>query len=188
VRTSTTPSRGSAIPRSCGGEAIGDAGLLILDALRPIPDLGFRFAKSQWGRGLATEVAGAWLHLAFNEFGLERVSAFAHVENLRSLRVLEKVGFTRLERRDVMGMDSYTYRLMRPEFTPLRSDQPANMQNGTDAPDASVILSSRARGSFATLGATRYAVENARVVLAEQMAAPIRNVDTLTPFARAAMS
>jgi ribosomal-protein-alanine N-acetyltransferase len=109
-------------------EAIGDAGLLILDALSPIPDLGFRFAKLHRGRGLATEVAGAWLHLAFNELRLERVSAFAHVENLASLRVLEKVGFTRLERRDVMGMDSYTYRLMRSEFAALRGDQPANMQ------------------------------------------------------------
>ena len=99
------------------GQAIGDAGLLILDELEPIADLGFRLAKSQWGRGLATEAATAWLHTAFEELQLQQVSAFAHVDNMASLRVLEKIGFRMQKRQVVMGVDSYTFLLLRREYS-----------------------------------------------------------------------
>jgi RimJ/RimL family protein N-acetyltransferase len=45
------------VQEKASGRAIGDSGLLILDELGPTADLGFRFAKSHWGCGLATEVA-----------------------------------------------------------------------------------------------------------------------------------
>jgi RimJ/RimL family protein N-acetyltransferase len=93
------------------GTTIGDSGLVILEELGPAPDLGFRFHKSHWRRGYATEVARAWCRAAFADLGVPRLSAFAHVDNIASRHVLEKVGFVRQRRAMVMGMDCHTYAL-----------------------------------------------------------------------------
>ncbi len=89
-------------------EPIGDAGLLLLEDSGNI-DLGFRFAKPHWGKGLATEVAEAWIRAAFRDLGLDRLTAFAHPQNFAALRVLEKLGF-RWSRTDrIMGMEAVTF-------------------------------------------------------------------------------
>ena len=89
------------------GVAIGDSGLFVLPEYGWI-DLGFCFAQPYWGKGLATEVASAWVRAALDEFRVGQLGAFAH---LASVRVLEKVGF-HAERRDkVMGMDSIVFSL-----------------------------------------------------------------------------
>ena len=92
------------------GIAIGDSGLYVLPEYGWV-DLGFRFAQPWWGKGLATEVASAWVRAAFDEFHLGHLGAFVHPKNIASIRVLEKVGF-HAERRDVvMGMESIVFSL-----------------------------------------------------------------------------
>ena len=92
------------------GVAIGDSGLLVLQDYGWV-DLGFRFAQPFWGKGLATEVASAWVRTAFDDLEVSRLGAFVHPENVASIRVLEKVGF-RAERHEmVMGMDSIVFSL-----------------------------------------------------------------------------
>ena len=92
------------------GIAIGDAGLLVLPEYGWV-DIGFRFAQPHWSKGLATEVASAWVRAGFDEFHVAKLGAFAHPENLASLRILEKLGF-RIERRGiVMGMESIVFSL-----------------------------------------------------------------------------
>ena len=88
--------------------AIGDSGLLVLQDYGWI-DLGFRFAQRCWGKGLATEVASAWVRAAFDEFGVGQLGAFVDSENVASIRVLEKVGFRAERRGIVMGMDSIVF-------------------------------------------------------------------------------
>ena len=88
---------------------IGDAGLLCLPEVGPLPDLGYRLIRSQWGHGLGSEVANAWVSAAFDVLGLTGVSAFAHLDNLASHRVLEKAGFARTGRLTIMGMESYAF-------------------------------------------------------------------------------
>lgn len=92
------------------GLAIGDSGLLVLEEYGWV-DLGFRFAQPHWGKGLATEVALAWVRAALDEFGLSRLGAFVHPENAASIRVLEKAGFHSERRGSVMGMDSIVFSL-----------------------------------------------------------------------------
>jgi [ribosomal protein S5]-alanine N-acetyltransferase len=90
------------------GIAIGDSGLYVLPEYGWV-DLGFRFAQRCWGKGLATEVASAWVRAAFQQLRVSQLGAFVHPENLASIRVLEKVGF-HAERRDkVRGMDSIVF-------------------------------------------------------------------------------
>ena len=40
---------------------IGDAGLLVLPEVGPLPGLGYRLIRSQWGQGLGSEIANAWV-------------------------------------------------------------------------------------------------------------------------------
>lgn len=100
------------ISHRTSGIAIGDSGLLVLEEYGWV-DLGFRFAQPYWGKGLATEVASAWVRLAFDELGLSRLGAFVHPENHASIRILEKLGFHIVRRGIVFGMDSIVFSLDR---------------------------------------------------------------------------
>jgi RimJ/RimL family protein N-acetyltransferase len=90
--------------------SIGDSGLLELQDYGRI-DLGFRLAQPNWGKGLATEAAAAWVRVAFDELRLDRLTALVHPENVASIRVLVKLRF-RVERQDtIMGMKSILFSL-----------------------------------------------------------------------------
>jgi RimJ/RimL family protein N-acetyltransferase len=92
------------------GHPIGDSGLLVLQDYGRI-DLGFRLAQPYWGKGLATEAASAWVHAAFNDLSLDRLTALVHPENAASIRVLAKLRF-RVERQDtIMGRNSILFTL-----------------------------------------------------------------------------
>lgn len=57
-------------------------------------DLGFRFFKKHWNHGLATETAIKCLDYGLNELSLKKIIARVRVENIASIRVLEKSGMT----------------------------------------------------------------------------------------------
>jgi RimJ/RimL family protein N-acetyltransferase len=59
--------------------------------------LGFTFARSYWGRGLATEAGDFFVRFGFGELGLNRIVSVVEAGNLASLRVLEKLGFVVVE-------------------------------------------------------------------------------------------
>ena len=55
-------------------------------------DLGYRFLPPAWSKGYGTESARHTLEYGLNDLKLKAVTARAHIENLASLKVLEKVG------------------------------------------------------------------------------------------------
>ena len=55
-------------------------------------EIAFNLSRAHWGQGLATEAAGAALHHAFHELGLNRIEAACMPENTSSRKVLEKLG------------------------------------------------------------------------------------------------
>lgn len=59
--------------------------------------LAFYLARAWWGRGLATEAGNAFVRFGFDQLKLNRIVATVQVENLASLRVLEKLGFVLIE-------------------------------------------------------------------------------------------
>lgn len=95
------------------GRPIGDAGLLFVPEYDWI-DFGYRLARAYWGRGLATEVASAWVEQAFAQLKLSGLVAIVHPENHASIRVLQKLHFVEERRSEVMGMNSMVYRLAAP--------------------------------------------------------------------------
>ena len=61
----------------------------------PCVEIGWRLAADYWGRGLATQGARAVAHHAFESLHLESLVSFTAPANLRSRRVMEKIGMTR---------------------------------------------------------------------------------------------
>jgi ribosomal-protein-alanine N-acetyltransferase len=59
---------------------------------RPEIEVGYRLARSRWGRGYATEAARAVCAHAFGALGLPRLIALIHPGNAPSIRVAEKLG------------------------------------------------------------------------------------------------
>jgi ribosomal-protein-alanine N-acetyltransferase len=57
--------------------------------------IGYEFSEKYTGRGYATKAVGIALDIAFNKLHFHRITAGAEPENLASLKVLEKAGFTR---------------------------------------------------------------------------------------------
>jgi len=66
----------------------------------PAVEIGWRLARSAWGRGYATEAAQAALEFAFTRLGLQEVIAIAVPTNAASLRVMQRLGMTRDETGD----------------------------------------------------------------------------------------
>ena len=71
---------------------IGFTGLKYLEDMDEV-DLGYRFMKKYWGKGIATESAQACVNLGFNTLELKRMIAMVLPENIDSIRVLEKLNF-----------------------------------------------------------------------------------------------
>lgn len=92
------------------GEAIGDCGLLHLPESRDV-ELGFRFKRSRWGKGLATEAGHAWIDFAFGPLQLNQVLAIVLPDHDTSLRVLAKLGFSPAGRGTYYDMDFAVYKI-----------------------------------------------------------------------------
>lgn len=85
------------------GSFIGFIGLSIpaFDAhFTPAVEIGWRLGLEYWGKGLATEGAGAAVNYGIEKLGLESIVSFTVPDNLRSRRVMEKLGMTHDPRDD----------------------------------------------------------------------------------------
>ncbi|HEY3811646.1 MAG TPA: GNAT family N-acetyltransferase [Caulobacteraceae bacterium] len=98
---------------------IGRCGFYEFDEERT-PELAFLLSKAAWGRGLATEAATAALDYGFGTRRWPRIVALARPENLRSLRVLEKLGMNYVEQIAIHGLPVDLFEIQRgaPPQTP----------------------------------------------------------------------
>jgi RimJ/RimL family protein N-acetyltransferase len=79
----------------------------------PCVEIGWRLAAEYWGRGYATEGARAALAFGWEARGLAEILSFTVPGNMRSRRVMEKLGMTHDPR------DDFDHPLL-PEGHPLR--------------------------------------------------------------------
>ena len=68
-----------------------------------LPELGYAFSSRTNGRGYATEAARAALAWGDAHFDPKRTTCIIHPENLASIRVAEKCGYTEFERTTYKG-------------------------------------------------------------------------------------
>ena len=80
-------------------------------------ELGYTFHQSYWGKGYATESVKALMHYVFTEMNVRRIFSEADVRNVRSCRVLEKLGM----RKEGMFLQSASFQSS-PDGTPIYSD------------------------------------------------------------------
>jgi [ribosomal protein S5]-alanine N-acetyltransferase len=66
-------------------------------------ELGYRFCRTFWGRGLATEGACALVEYGFADPAVRAIVAVALVENRASTRVMEKAGLKRVREYPLPG-------------------------------------------------------------------------------------
>ena len=94
---------------------IGFSGLKYLED-RKETDLGYRFMRSYWHNGIATEAAIACLDMGFNSFNLSKIIAMVLPENKASIRVLNKLNF-KYDREIIEdGLKAQLHTLMRNDY------------------------------------------------------------------------
>ena len=80
------------------GELIGWSGIKLIKELTngytDFYDLGYRIRPGFWGKGFATESSLSWIKVADEILNINTLYASAHIENLASQNVLNKVGFS----------------------------------------------------------------------------------------------
>ena len=77
------------------GTVVGSVSLFHWDHRHRHVEIGYELARTAWGQGLAAEAARAVLGFAFERMQVHRVEAQTLAENLRSVRLLENLGFRR---------------------------------------------------------------------------------------------
>jgi RimJ/RimL family protein N-acetyltransferase len=82
-----------AIRETAGGPLVGMVSLRAIDREHEEVELSFWIGRPFWGRGYATEAAGAAVDRAFDVLGLNRIVAHHMVRNPASGRVLARLGF-----------------------------------------------------------------------------------------------
>ena len=100
-------------------------GLIALNLGMPkfkIAEVWYKLHSKFWGNGYATESLNQILKFGFGELGLHRIEAGCAVNNLGSIRVLEKAGMTREGRkRKVLPLksgwsDNFHYAILESDF------------------------------------------------------------------------
>lgn len=92
-----------AVELRAGGTFIGWCGFKFLPE-SGVYDLGYRYFEQAWGRGFGTEAAAACMAWFAGRFPGEIVEGRSRVENVGSIRILEKMGLQRVrEEEDLDG-------------------------------------------------------------------------------------
>jgi RimJ/RimL family protein N-acetyltransferase len=76
------------------GPLVGAIGL-VFHPTHDRGEMGYWIGKPYWGRGYATEAAGAMLEYGFERLGFHKIHAYHYTRNPASGRVLEKIGMRR---------------------------------------------------------------------------------------------
>ena len=73
-------------------EFIGWIHLLPVNENQITAEIGWRLKRSAWGCGYAMEAAAAMLAYSFDELKFDGVVAFTHVDNIRSKKLMTRLG------------------------------------------------------------------------------------------------
>ena len=76
-------------------------------------EIGWRLAREQWGKGLATEAARGVVQHGFESLGLQRGMATVAPDNRASIRIMKKLGMTLESRFSRNGQDRLQFALQR---------------------------------------------------------------------------
>jgi RimJ/RimL family protein N-acetyltransferase len=95
------------------GIVVGRVGLWYPEGW-PGVELGWIVRRERWGEGLATEAATAALDWAWDHVDTDHIISIIQPDNVRSIRVAEKIGETFERSELVTGVPSSVYGIYRP--------------------------------------------------------------------------
>ena len=105
------------------GELIGGCGLTIHSLSDKRAEIGYCIRRENWGKGIATEVAGGLIRYGFSELKMHRIEAKCDPDNIASYIVMEKNGMQRegvlRQDKNIRGewRDSYIYSILSHEWS-----------------------------------------------------------------------
>jgi RimJ/RimL family protein N-acetyltransferase len=95
------------------GAVIGDVGFGIFELTRDL-EVGYTLARSAWGRGYATESAGACLEVGLAQLNVARIVAVVDRANAASIRVAERLGMRKADELEAHGRPHVLFEILRP--------------------------------------------------------------------------
>ena len=93
------------------GKVIGFCGIKYLPEI-DLPEVGYRYLKEYWGRGIGTEAAEACVGFARDDLKIKKLIALIIPENIASIRVAEKLGMIKGPLIHIYGEDALQYEMM----------------------------------------------------------------------------
>ena len=76
----------------CEGKVVGTCGFLDWNRHSSQAEIGYALSSKVWGRGLMTEAVRGIIRFGFRTMKLNRIQGRCEVENIASVRVMEKAG------------------------------------------------------------------------------------------------
>ena len=99
-----------AVVNKQNNQFIGLCGFKYYQSLNKIA-LSYSFLKEHWSQGFATEASKAALNYAFNDLKIDTVTAWSTPDNLASLKVLDKLGFSFVQEERWGKINWYNYEI-----------------------------------------------------------------------------
>ena len=93
------------------GKVIGFCGIKYLPEI-DLPEVGYRYLKEYWGKGIGTEAANVCVDFARTDLKIEKLIALIIPENIASIRVAEKLGMTKGPLIHIYDEDAFQYEMM----------------------------------------------------------------------------
>lgn len=93
------------------GKVIGFCGIKYLPEI-DLPEVGYRYLKEYWGRGIGTEAAMACVDFARDDLKIKKLIALIMPENTGSIKVAEKLGMSKGPLIHVYDVDAFQYEMM----------------------------------------------------------------------------
>ena len=79
-------------------------------------DIGYRLREEYWGKGYGYEAAKAWLYHGFLKMNIQTIYASAHVENVASRKILEKIGLKLVSEYNYQDIPCYWFELNKNDY------------------------------------------------------------------------
>ena len=93
------------------GKVIGFCGIKYLPEI-DLPEVGYRYLKEHWGKGIGTEAAQVCVEFARDDLKIQKLIALIVPENTGSIRVAEKLGMTKGALIHIYDIDAFQYEMM----------------------------------------------------------------------------
>ena len=92
------------IVRKAEGELIGTCGFYAWNKTAYRAEIGYDLNPAHWGQGIMTEALHAVLDYSFGKMGMNRTQAIIDSKNIRSIKVVRRLGF---KKEGVLRENSY---------------------------------------------------------------------------------